>query len=157
MADFLTPMQLTYNLMTTRGYAKLAKHLNLELARYHARVTLPKHFTMGAYQLYDYQPRGSKYTRRKRRKYGHTNPNQFAGHLKNIVLATAPGMVTATQNRFRVRAKGTQRHKLWERNRQELNQVNDRELDDYGQRWRRGFLRLAGRGEYRMRKLPERF
>lgn len=143
-------------MLTRDGFASLARHCNRETALYHARAKLPYHFTEQGYALYGFRRRNAKYTERKVRIYGHRNPNVFSGALRDIVLATAPGSVTATRNVGRIHAKGTSAHKIWSRNKEEIEAVNPQELREHGQRWREMFMSLAGTGEFRFRTRAKR-
>lgn len=142
--------------LTRDGFAALARHCNREIALYHARAKLPQHFEEEGYSLYGFKRRSRKYNDRKMRLYGHKKPNVFSGDLRDIVLATAPASVTATRNVGRIHAKGTSSHKIWSRNKEEIEAVNDQELREHGQRWRNMFMQLAGSGEFRFRSRMKR-
>jgi hypothetical protein len=136
-------------MLTRDSIVRLARELNTETGLEHARHTIPLHFTMGAYQRYRYNTRKRGYTTRKRRQFGHTNPNEFSGALKAIILATAPAGVRATSKGVRIKAKGTRQHPMWKYTKEELEQVSDSELDQYGSKWARGFASRAKRPEYK--------
>lgn len=139
--------------MTARSLRQLLEYTNREMGRYVATVGIPRHFTMGAYQRYpNYRRRNSQYTKQKKKKFGHTNPNERTGALKQIVLVTAVAGVTATQYGFRVKAKGTPQHKLWKHTREELEAISTSEPKEYSAVWRKIFRTNAGTSRFPFRK-----
>jgi hypothetical protein len=139
--------------LTARSLRQLLEYTNREMGRYVATVGVPRHFTMGAYQRYgNYRRRGSQYTKRKNKKFGHTNPNEFTGALRQIVLVTAVAGVTATQYGFRVKAKGTPQHRLWKHTREELEAVSASEVKEYSAVWQKIFKANAGTSRFPFRK-----
>jgi len=151
MSAVLKGVEIVSNTMTARTTRRLFNDIFRRQGQEHAENTLPLHFEFGAYQRYRYKVRNSVYTRRKYRKYGHRNPNVLKGDLRRIILATARGGVTATHRGWQVKARGTQRHKMWGNTRNELEQISPSEEENYNQTNIRRFIRMAGTQTYRER------
>jgi hypothetical protein len=151
MSAVLKGVEIVSNTMTSRTVRRLFNDLFRQQGQEHADHTLPLHFEFGAFQRYKYKVRNSAYTRRKFRRYGHRNPNVLKGDLRRIILATARAGVTATHKGWQVRARGTQRHKMWGNTRNELEQISPSEEENYNQTNIRRFIRKAGTQNYRER------
>lgn len=122
--------------LSPRRHAKLMRDLNREVLTNHAIKTLPKHFESNAKTRpggeYGYDTRGAKYTRTKRKKYGHAKPNVYTGKLRDAVLSKA--RVYPTQYKATLRTRGTPDHRLSSKQRREVETVSIDERDEYA-RW----------------------
>ena len=144
--------EIRSNLLTVRLHKKLMKVLFYNMAIDHATDNLPRHFTYGAYQLYDYKRRARKYTEKKFKLYGHRNPNVLTGELKLIILASARANITSTSGGFRMLPRGTAQHRMWPQQKYELEQINEKELADFATNLANRYTRMAGTGEYTLRQ-----
>lgn len=151
MSALVSRVEIVSQTMTSRTSRKLWNDVFRENGQKHAEVTLPLHFEFGAYQRYNYATRSASYTRRKFRKYGHRNPNVLSGDLRRIILATARGGVTATFRGWTMRARGTQKHKMWGQTKNELEQISQREEQEYGDSNMRRYVNRAGTAKYQQR------
>jgi len=151
MSFLITEVEIKTEMMTKRTTNRLLNDIHRENGEHHAIHTMPKHFEFGAYQRYKYKRRSAKYTREKFAKHGHRIPNVMEGDMMRIVLATARGGVTATAGGWRMKARGTQKHRMWAQSKVELEQISESEIDEYGDRNMRKFVRSAGTAKYKVR------
>lgn len=151
MSALVSRVEIVSQTMTTRTVRKLWNDTFRENGQKHAEVTMPLHFEFGAYQRYNYATRATAYTRRKFRLYGHRNPNVMKGDLRRIILATARSGVTATHRGWSMRARGTQKHRMWSQTKNELEQISPREEQEYGDSNMRRYVNRAGTARYQQR------
>jgi hypothetical protein len=151
MSALASRVEIVSQTMTSRTSRALWNDIFRENGQYHAEKTMPLHFEFGAYQRYRYTLRSTRYTRAKFRKYGHRNPNVLKGDLRRIILATARGGVTATYRGWQMRARGTQKHSMWGQTRNELEQISQREEQEYGDSNMRKYVNRAGTAKYQQR------
>ncbi len=122
--------------LSPRKHASLMRDLNREVLTNHSIKTLPKHFESNANTRpggeYGYDTRSVKYTRTKRKKYGHAKPNVYTGKLRDAVLSKV--RIEATQNKATMRTHGTPEHRLSSKQQREIEAVSIPERDEYA-RW----------------------
>lgn len=82
---YTTPLDLRVKFMRAGLCDALKK-----VGAWHQRVLMPLHFTPTAYYKYKYALRAARYTKRKRRQFGHTNPLVFTGRMMNAALNGRP-------------------------------------------------------------------
>lgn len=146
-----TRVEIVSETMTSRTCRKLFNDVFRENGQKHAEITMPLHFEFGAFQRYDYQTRSARYTRGKFKLYGHRNPNVMKGDLRRVILATARSGVAATHRGWTMRARGTQKHKMWGQSKKELEQISPREEQEYGDSNMRRYVNRAGTAKYQQR------
>lgn len=69
----------------------------------------PEHFKPAASQKYRYKKRTDAYLRKKRRMYGHDDPNTFTGRLKAKMMGKGP-RIRATKKGLQVVWRGLPRY-----------------------------------------------
>jgi len=78
--------------LTARNHAKLMREINRRvMERQWKRI--PQHFDERGYTLYRFRKRKEKYNKAKKKRFGHTRPNDRTGMLKNRLRHK----ITATQ------------------------------------------------------------
>lgn len=141
--------------LSARDNARLLRDLNREVLTKHSIDVLPKHFESNAQTKpggeWGYRPRSVKYTRTKRKKYGHAIPNVYSGELLKAVLANRRP-VRATQYRATLTTRGTSEHRLADFQRREVESISIREREAYA-RWQgREYAQRAFEVKYAKRK-----
>ena len=122
--------------LSPRVHNRLMNDLNREVMVKHGRDVVPRHFESNAKTRpggeYGYKTRGVKYTKEKRKKFGHSKPNVYSGKLRDAVLSKI--RVTSTAQRARMITRGTNEHKLADFQRREIEAMSIDEREAYA-RW----------------------
>jgi len=126
---------------------------------------LPKHFTPEAYTEYGFAKRSEKHEIRKRRNEGHTNPLEFTGKTKNVMLGQLP-IPKINSKKMDIQFKGIPKYIYYSTQREHteiektLNQYDNiweaqRKLAELGQTYSLKYLTKAKQGLIKGRnKLP---
>ncbi len=96
-----------------RMHAKLMRNINRRTMERQLTDRVPLHFEMIAYSRYGARQRSVKYNERKRKKYGHIEPNVRTGKMQESL----EGKITATQYGARLAMKvsiGRSRPSNWD-------------------------------------------
>lgn len=95
--------EIREQLVTKRTHARIMRQILRDAMMHHREKRLARHYqdipATRPGGAYGYEPRGTKYTRRKAQKKGHTRPLVWSGRLQRFVRNN--GKITATQHRAR--------------------------------------------------------
>ena len=137
--------EITRYELSARVHNRLMNELNREVMVKHGRDVVPKHFESNAKTKpggdYKYKTRTSKYTKQKRKKFGHAKPNVYTGRLRDAVLSKI--RVTATAQRARLITRGTTEHRMADFQKREIEAMSIDEREAYAKWQGREYGRRA--------------
>lgn len=141
---------ITSEVLTKRGIGQIQRIANRTAMVEHKLQNLELRFETNSLTRpggpLSFKGRSSKYTKRKRNRYGHEKPNVMSGALRRAVLTTA--RVTATQKRGRIIAKGSSDHRLWSDRRDEIEAIAKTEETQLRKTWLETVETLAADPRY---------
>jgi hypothetical protein len=136
----------------TRAHNRLMKINMEEIGQYHKEKTMPRHFKINADTrpggAYGYDKR-SRYTQiRKKRKYGHLNPNMMTGKLRDKVLRESTVKAFGTKFKFRARSY----FPMIAQRRAELESMSPAEVEKYSNMLQRLYVLRSKQKQYQRKR-----
>lgn len=111
--------------LTARNHARLMREINRGVMERQAK-RIENHFEEAAYSLYGARRRDPKYTRAKRKKYGHNRPLVKTGRLKRAILSRIK--ITATQYGSKLVTRGSTKSPLQDWQKREIAVISRSEI-----------------------------
>jgi len=131
--------EIKSKLVSPRAHRKLMNDINRETGNYHKDVTLPKHFEVGAENVYHYTKRRDRYLKKKQALYHHQRPLVYTGLLFSYLMQKS--RVTATYDGWRIYCKAP--FPMRDEMRSEIERINKNEISGYKKKMKQRYTKMA--------------
>lgn len=147
---FSFSFEVQQSTLTKRGHGRLMKNLNRDLAFWHHKKNIPKHFSGGPETVpggggYRYRRRTAKYNEAKQKKWGHQTPLVWSGGLKRRTLSNAQRTIRATQFKWTLIVRGKPANSFL---RKEIEAVSNKEQRELVTRLKKRYPKAARLRKY---------